>query len=239
MKVPVSWLRDYVSFDLPPRELGERLSMTGTKLEALHRRGVPGGLDRYRVGRVLTREQHPNADRLSLCTVDVGDGEPRQIVCGASNFEAGATVAVALPGAVLPDGTELRVAKLRGLESDGMMLSERELELGQEHEGIMLLPGDWPVGDALIDHLADRRRGDRVRDHLQPARLPERVRHRPRGVGGARPRPRAVARHRAGGDRRGHGRRLRDARASTRPRCARAGRGGCSPTSRWARRRRG
>src|SRR6185312_12361543 len=127
---------------------------TGTKLEALHRRGVPRALDRYRVGRVFTREQHPNADRLSLCSVDIGTGEPQQIVCGARNFEAGATVAVALPGAVLPDGTELRVAKLRGLESHGMMLSERELELGQDHDGIMLLPAGWPVGDALIDHLA-------------------------------------------------------------------------------------
>ncbi len=154
MRVPVSWLREYVSFDLDPRDLGERMSMTGTKLEALHRRGVPAGLDRYRVGRVLSRDQHPNADRLSLCSVDIGAGEPQQIVCGARNFEAGATVAVALPGAVLPDGTELRVAKLRGLESRGMMLSERELELGQDHDGIMLLPADWPVGDALIDHLA-------------------------------------------------------------------------------------
>ena len=154
MRVPVSWLREYVSFDLPPRELGERLSLTGTKLEALHRRGVPRALERYRVGRVITREQHPNADRLSLCSVDIGTGEPQQIVCGARNFEAGATVAVALPGAVLPDGTELRVAKLRGLESHGMMLSERELELGQDHDGIMLLPAAWPVGDALIDHLA-------------------------------------------------------------------------------------
>jgi phenylalanyl-tRNA synthetase beta chain len=154
VRVPVSWLREYVSFDLPPRELGERLSLTGTKLEALHRRGVPRGVERYRVGRVLSREQHPNADRLSLCSVDIGAGEPQQIVCGARNFEAGATVAVALPGAVLPDGTELRVAKLRGLESHGMMLSERELELGQDHDGIMLLPGDWPVGDPLVDHLA-------------------------------------------------------------------------------------
>jgi phenylalanyl-tRNA synthetase beta chain len=154
MRVPVSWLRDYVTFDMPLRELGERMSMTGTKLEALHHRGVPARVDLFRVGRVLTREQHPDADRLSLCTVDVGDGEPRQIVCGASNFAAGATVAVALPGAVLPDGTELRVAKLRGVESHGMMLSERELELGQDHAGIMLLPDDWPVGDALIDHLA-------------------------------------------------------------------------------------
>jgi phenylalanyl-tRNA synthetase beta chain len=103
---------------------------------------------------VLSREQHPNADRLSLCSVDIGAAEPQQIVCGARNFEAGATVAVALPGAVLPDGTELRVAKLRGIESRGMMLSERELELGQDHDGIMLLPDEWPVGDALIDHLA-------------------------------------------------------------------------------------
>jgi phenylalanyl-tRNA synthetase beta chain len=154
MRVPVAWLRDYVSFDMPLPELGELMSMRGTKLEALHRRGVPRGLELYRVGRVLTREQHPNADRLSLCTVDVGDGDPRSIVCGASNFEAGATVAVALPGAVLPDGTELRVAKLRGVESHGMMLSERELDLGQDQAGIMLLPDDWPVGDALIDHLA-------------------------------------------------------------------------------------
>jgi len=154
MRVPVSWLREYVSFDLPPRELGERLSMTGTKLEALHSRGVPRNVDRYLVGRVLTREQHPNADRLSLCTVDIGADDPQQIVCGAHNFAAGATVAVALPGAVLPDGTELRVAKLRGVESHGMMLSERELDLGAEHDGIMLLPNDWPVGDPLLDHLA-------------------------------------------------------------------------------------
>jgi phenylalanyl-tRNA synthetase beta chain len=154
MRVPVSWLRDYVSFDLPLADLGELMSMTGTKLEALHRRGVPRGIELYRVGRVLTRDKHPNADRLSLCTVDVGDGDPRQIVCGASNFAAGAKVAVALPGAVLPDETELRVAKLRGMESHGMMLSERELDLGHDHDGIMLLPDDWPVGDALIDHLA-------------------------------------------------------------------------------------
>jgi phenylalanyl-tRNA synthetase beta chain len=154
MRVPVSWLREYVSFDMPLGELGELMSMTGTKLEALHRRGVPRGLELYRVGRVLTREQHPNADRLSLCTVDIGTGEPQQIVCGASNFDAGATVAVALPGAVLPDGTELKVAKLRGVESRGMMLSERELDLGQDHAGIMLLPGHWPVGDPLVDHLA-------------------------------------------------------------------------------------
>jgi phenylalanyl-tRNA synthetase beta chain len=161
VKVPVSWLREYVSFDMPVEELGELLSMTGTKLETLTYRGVPDGLDLYRVGRVLTRDQHPNADRLSLCTVDVGEGEPRQIVCGATNFEAGATVAVVLPGATLPDGTVLRKAKLRGVESDGMMLSERELDLSGEHEGIMVLrngaaPGTplaevLPIADAVME----------------------------------------------------------------------------------------
>ena len=149
MRVPVSWLREYVSFDMPPRELGELLSMTGTKLEAVHRIGVPAGAELFKVGRVITREQHPDADRLSLCTVDVGDGEPRQIVCGATNFAAGATVGVALPGATLPDGTVLRVAKLRGVESHGMMLSESELELSGDHDGLMLLDDGLEPGTPL------------------------------------------------------------------------------------------
>ena len=153
MRVPVSWLREYVSFDMPPRQLGELLSMTGTKLEAVHRIGVPSGAELFRVGRVISREQHPDADRLSLCTVDVGDGEPRQIVCGATNFDAGATVGVALPGATLPDGTVLRVAKLRGVESHGMMLSESELELSGDHDGLMLLEDGLEPGTPLAQVL--------------------------------------------------------------------------------------
>ena len=149
MRVPVSWLREYVSFDMPPRELGELLSMTGTKLEAVHRIGVPAGAELFKVGRVIAREQHPDADRLSLCTVDVGDAEPRQIVCGATNFGAGATVGVALPGATLPDGTVLRVAKLRGVESHGMMLSESELELSGDRDGLMLLDEGLEPGTPL------------------------------------------------------------------------------------------
>jgi phenylalanyl-tRNA synthetase beta chain len=149
VRVPVSWLREYVSFDTPPRQLGELLSMTGTKLEAVHRIGVPAGAELFKVGRVLSRQQHPDADRLSLCTVDVGDGEPRQIVCGATNFGPGATVGVALPGATLPDGTVLRVAKLRGVESHGMMLSESELELSGNHEGLMLLAEGVEPGTPL------------------------------------------------------------------------------------------
>jgi phenylalanyl-tRNA synthetase beta chain len=158
MRVPVSWLREFVDFDLPVDELGELLSMTGTKLERIVDRGVPAGLDHYRVGRVLTREKHPDADRLSVCRVDVGEDQPRGIVCGASNFDAGATVAVVLPGATMPGGAVLKKARLRGIESDGMILSERELELSAEHEGIMLLPDDLVPGTPLAEVLpiADR-----------------------------------------------------------------------------------
>ncbi len=156
MKVPVSWLRDYVDTSASTEEIAERLSISTLEVERIARRGVPdldGNLGLYRVGRVVEAGKHPNADRLQLCRVDVGEGEPRQIVCGAWNFGSGATVAVALPGAVLPDGQKLEKAKLRGEVSDGMILSERELELGQDHSGILVLgepyePGT-PLGEVL------------------------------------------------------------------------------------------
>jgi phenylalanyl-tRNA synthetase beta chain len=102
---------------------------------------------------VLEADKHPNADRLQLCRVDVGERDARQIVCGAWNFGAGATVAVALPGAVLPDGRTLERAKLRGTVSDGMILSERELELGTDHTGILVFPEPWEPGTPLADVL--------------------------------------------------------------------------------------
>src|SRR4029078_8261718 len=104
----------------------------------------------YRVGKVVEAGKHPNADRLQLCLVDVGEGEPPQIVCGAWNSGAGATVAVALPGAVLPGGQKLEQAKLRGSVSDGMILSERELELGHDHPGILVLSAPGEPGNALL-----------------------------------------------------------------------------------------
>ncbi len=156
MKVPVSWLREYVSFDEPVEELAQRLVFTSCEVDRVVRRGVPdenGNLDHFRIGRVLEAGKHPNADRLQLCRVDVGEAEPRQIVCGAWNFGAGATVAVALPGATLPGGLELERRQLRGELSDGMILSERELELGADHTGIMVLPDGpepgAPLGDLL------------------------------------------------------------------------------------------
>ena len=157
MKVPVSWLREYVPVDVPLRELAERVAVSTCEVERIVRRGVPdvdGNLGRFLVGRVVEAGKHPNADRLQLCHVDVGEGEPRQIVCGAWNFGAGATVAVALPGALLPGADEpLAEAKLRGEVSRGMILSDRELELGQDHTGILVLDQPYEPGTPLADVL--------------------------------------------------------------------------------------
>jgi phenylalanyl-tRNA synthetase beta chain len=138
MRAPLLWLREYCSPALDTPQIADRLTMTGTKVEAIHSYGV-AGLDHFVVGRVLSAEKHPEADRLSVCTVDDGQGAPRQIVCGAPNVAAGQTVAVARPGAVMPDGTPLKKVRLRGVESDGMILAEDELAIGTDHQGILVL----------------------------------------------------------------------------------------------------
>ena len=156
LRVPVSWLKEYVAFDEPIEEVAQRLVVTSCEVDRIVKRGVPdtnGNLSHYLVGRVVEAGKHPNADRLQLCRVDVGDKEPRQIVCGAWNFGAGATVAVALPGAVLPDGQKLEQAKLRGEVSNGMILSERELELGVYHACILVLDDGPEPGTPLADVL--------------------------------------------------------------------------------------
>ena len=156
MKIPLNWLRDYVPVDAAVEELVERVNVSVAGVERVFRRGVAdedGNLGLYRVGRVVEAGKHPNADRLQLCRVDVGEKEPRQIVCGAWNFGEGATVAVALPGAVLPDGRRLERAKLRGSVSDGMILSEQELELGTDHTGILVLAEPLEPGTPLADVL--------------------------------------------------------------------------------------
>jgi phenylalanyl-tRNA synthetase beta chain len=155
LRVPVSWLRDYVAVEMPLNELAERLSVSSAELDGIGRRGVAdndGNLGLFRVGRVLEAAKHPNADRLQLCRVDVGEREPRQIVCGAWNFGPGATVAVALPGAVLPNGLQLEQREVRGQLSDGMILAEDEVDLGTDHTGIMVLPETEP-GTPLSDVL--------------------------------------------------------------------------------------
>ena len=156
MRVPLSWLREYVPIEVPLDELTEKLSVAAAEVEGIERIGVPdanGNLERFRVGRVLEAEKHPNADRLQLCRVDVGEGEPRQIVCGAWNFGPGATVAVALPGAVLPGGLELERRKVRDEVSDGMILAEDEVELGPDHTGIMVLAEGPEPGTPLAEVL--------------------------------------------------------------------------------------
>jgi phenylalanyl-tRNA synthetase beta chain len=158
--VPVRWLREFCDPALGTEQLSERLTATGTKTERVFRWGAPTP-DHYAVGLVREAAQHPNADRLRVCEVDVGEAEPRTIVCGAPNVAAGQTVAVALPGAELPDGRTLEAVKLRGVLSDGMILAEDELALGQDHAGIMVLaegiaPGTplgevLPLGDDVIE----------------------------------------------------------------------------------------
>ncbi len=152
MRVPLSWLHEYVRPDLGTRELGARLAMTGTEVDRIHHHGVDAA-EHFVVGKVLTAEAHPDADKLKVCTVDVGEAEPSQIVCGAPNVAAGQTVAVARPGGVMPDGLKLKAAKLRGVVSAGMICSERELLLGEGHDGILVLADTHPAGTPLTDVL--------------------------------------------------------------------------------------
>ena len=159
MRVPLSWLREYVDPDLTASELAELLSMRAVDVDRVTRVGVPSA-EGFVIGKVLSAEKHPNADRLSVTEVDTGDGT-RTIVCGAPNVAAGQTVPVGLPGAVMPGGMELGQAKLRGVVSDGMILSEIELEVGEDSDGIIafaeeIAPGTpladvLPIGDEVLD----------------------------------------------------------------------------------------
>ncbi len=151
MRVPYSWLREYCDPGMEPAALADRLVMTGTEVERVETVGPPSG-EGFVVGKVVKCEKHPKADRLSACMVETGDGE-RPIVCGAPNVAAGQTVAVALPGARMPNGEKLRKAKLRGIPSEGMILAADELELGDDHEGIMELDPGLAAGTPLAEVL--------------------------------------------------------------------------------------
>ena len=174
MRVPLSWLREYVTVDATAEEIAERLAISAfDDVERVRDIGVPdedGNLGRFLVGKVVDVSPHPNADRLRVCQVDVGEGDARKIVCGAWNFEAGATVAVALPGAILPIlEAPLDERELRGQRSRGMILAEDEVGLGDDHAGIMLLPDEVEPGTPLLDVLPIR---DQV---LDVAPTPNRV----------------------------------------------------------------
>ena len=228
MKVPFSWLTEYCDPGLTPQEIGDTLSMHSIELERISHLGVPDD-EGFVVGRVLSAEPHPNADRLRVCEVDTGDGT-RTIVCGAPNVAAGQTVAVVTPGARMPGGEKLKRAKLRGVESDGMILSERELETGRgsrRHHG----PGRGNARDAALRGPAGRRARHRTRADVEPRRLLRRLRGRARAARGhRRAAGRAALGRRRRGDRRRRRRRLRLG-GGRGPRAVPAlHRPGCSPT---------
>ena len=149
MRVSLKWLADYVDVALPPEELAHRLTMAGLEVETIDRIGGDWDDKLITVGLVTAVEPHPNADRLRLATVDLGEGERMTVVCGAPNVEAGQKVAFARDGASLIDGrtgkpTALRPATIRGVQSAGMVCPAKELGLSAEHEGILALPSRPP-----------------------------------------------------------------------------------------------
>jgi phenylalanyl-tRNA synthetase beta chain len=153
MRVPLSWLRDYVDVQLAPEQLAERLTLLGMEVKNLETWGADW--DNVIVGELLAVERHPRADRLSLTRVDVGSGEPLEIVCGATNIAAGQRVPVALPGAVLPGNRRIERTEKMGAVSNGMLCSGDELRLTGDGDGILILPADARVGTALVDLYGD------------------------------------------------------------------------------------
>jgi phenylalanyl-tRNA synthetase beta chain len=151
MLLSLAWLREFTPYDGTPQALADRLTMLGLEVEDIH--NPFAGLSGVAVGRVLTRQPHPDADKLSLCTVDVGGPEPLAIVCGAPNVAAGQLVPVATVGAALPNGMEIKKSKIRGQASHGMICSESELGLSEKSSGIMVLSGDHAPGAPLAEAL--------------------------------------------------------------------------------------
>lgn len=150
MKFSENWLRTYVNPALDTDQLAHVLTMAGLEVEGLE--SVAPAFDKIVVAEVLSLEKHPNADRLNVCQVNVGAAEPLQIVCGAANVHAGARVPCALVGAELP-GISIKQAKVRSVESFGMLCSAKELGLAEESSGLMLLPADAPVGTSIRSYL--------------------------------------------------------------------------------------
>ncbi len=153
MRVPIGWLADYVDLDLTPEGLAERLTLLGMEVQKIERWG--GDWQEVVVGELLAVEPHPRADRLSLTRVTVGDGEPLEIVCGATNIAVGQRVPVALPGAVLPGDRRIERTEKMGVVSNGMLCSGEELNLTADGEGILILPADTPLGVPLVELYGD------------------------------------------------------------------------------------
>ena len=156
MNISYKWLKEYVDFDLTAQQVADALTSTGLEVDALEEvQSIKGGLKGLYVGKVLTCEAHPNSDHLHVTTVDLGKGEPSQIVCGAPNVAAGQKVIVADLGCVLYDGDKefvIKKSKLRGVESNGMICAEDEIGVGSSHDGIIVLPEDAVVGTPAAEY---------------------------------------------------------------------------------------
>jgi len=153
MLVSLEWLKDYVDFDLSPTELAEKLTMVGLEIEEF----VPGhikGMDKVVVGKIVNYEKHPNADKLSICTVDAGTGEHFPVICGAPNAREGLLSPMALEGAELPSGAKIKAVRIRGEVSHGMLCSEAELKIGDDASGIMELSPEHEPGTPIIEALS-------------------------------------------------------------------------------------
>src|SRR6266853_5586259 len=152
MKFTLSWLKEHLDTDEPVEKLADKLTMIGLEVEHIDDKAK--ALAPFTVARVISAEQHPNADRLRVCMVDTGDGgAPVQVVCGAPNARAGLVSVFSAPGTFIPGkNITLGVGTIRGVESRGMLCSAAELELSDDHEGIIDLPADAPVGVRYIDY---------------------------------------------------------------------------------------
>jgi phenylalanyl-tRNA synthetase beta chain len=149
MKFSVNWLREFVDLPKTPEEIAELLTRAGVETENIETRGAK--IDKVIVSQITASSRHPNADRLTVCEVDDGSGTTRQIVCGATNYKMGDKVPLALPGTKLPNGTEIRKSKLRGVESEGMLCSAIELGLGEDAAGLLILSPEAEIGAPISD----------------------------------------------------------------------------------------
>src|ERR1700748_3610956 len=146
MKFTLSWLKALLDTDADAKEIADKLTAIGLEVESVEDAGAR--LKDFTVAHVVSAEKHPNADKLRLCMVDTGAGEPVQVVCGAPNAHAGMKAVFAKPGTVIPaSGAELKIGTIRGVESRGMLCSIRELLLGDDHDGIIELPADAKGGE--------------------------------------------------------------------------------------------
>src|SRR5882672_9864124 len=156
IRVPVSWLREYVDVTVPVDELAHRLHMSGTEVKGIERKAW----DKIWVGRVAELAKHPNADKLQLATVEYGEGRRKTVVTGATNLKYGSIVAYGEVGAQYVDGhtgerTVMKPKDMRGIKSEGMVMSEKELGIGEDHDGILLLDPKLPVGAPLAETLGE------------------------------------------------------------------------------------